>query len=107
MERTMKAAVCYEPGKPLLIEDIDIDPPQPGEVKVRLAATAICHSDIHPIRGDWNGKNPVVVGHEAVGVFEEVGEKVTPAAPGDNVFCSLLRPSARLFHSLKLLSTLT
>ena len=43
----MRAAVCYEPGKPLIIEDIDIDPPQSGEVKVRLVATAICHSDIH------------------------------------------------------------
>ena len=59
--RTMRAAVCYEPGKPLIIEDIDIDPPQSGEVKVRLVATAICHSDIHALHGDWNGKFPVVV----------------------------------------------
>ena len=103
-ERTMKAAVCYEPGKPLLIEDIVIDPPQPGEVKVRLAATAICHSDIHVIRGDWNGKFPVVVGHEAAGVVEEVGENVTLAAPGDNVVVSLLRSCGRCFYCVKGLS---
>ncbi len=43
----MKAAICYEFGKPLVIEEIEIDPPQAGEVKVRLAACAICYSDIH------------------------------------------------------------
>ena len=100
----MKAAVCYEPGKPLLIEDIVIDPPQPGEVKVRLAATAICHSDIHAIRGDWNGKFPVVVGHEAAGVVEEVGENVSLAAPGDTVVVSLLRSCGRCFYCVKGLS---
>jgi S-(hydroxymethyl)glutathione dehydrogenase / alcohol dehydrogenase len=60
----MKAAVCYEAGKPLVVEDIDLDPQQQGEVKVRLAATAICQSDVHSIRGDWPGNLPMVVGHE-------------------------------------------
>ena len=78
----MRAAVCYEPGEPLVMEDIDIDPPQSGEVKVRLVATAICHSDIHALHGDWNGKFPVVVGHEAAGIVEEVGENVSLTAPG-------------------------
>ncbi len=49
----MKAAVCYEFGKPLVIEDIEIDPPQAGAVKVRLAACAICYSDIHYMEGAW------------------------------------------------------
>ena len=49
-EIVMKAAICYEFGKSLVIEEVDIDPPQKGEVKVRLSATAICHSDIHFIR---------------------------------------------------------
>ena len=48
----MKAAVCYEFGKPLVIEEVNIDPPKVGEVKVKIAATAICHSDIHFIRGE-------------------------------------------------------
>ncbi|MBC8427712.1 alcohol dehydrogenase catalytic domain-containing protein, partial [bacterium] len=52
----MKAAVCYEFGKPLVIEDIDVDPPQTSEVKVRIAAAAICHSDVHLIRGEWGGR---------------------------------------------------
>src|SRR5260370_16555359 len=98
MERTMKAAVCYEPGKALLIEDIDIDRPQPGEVRVRLAATAICHSDIHAIRGDWNGKVPVVVCHAAAAVVEEVGKNVTLAAPVENVVVSLLLSCGPSFY---------
>ena len=51
----MKAAVCYEFGQPLVIDDVDLDSPEPGEVKVRLAATAICHSDIHLINGEIGG----------------------------------------------------
>ena len=47
----MKAAVCYEVGKPLVVEEVTLEPPQEGEVKVRVKATAICHSDIHCIRG--------------------------------------------------------
>ena len=73
----MKAAVCYEYGKPLVIEELEIDPPQWGEVKVRLVATAICHSDVHLIRGDWiseTSRLPVVAGHESAGIVDEVGE---------------------------------
>ena len=49
----MKAAVCYAYGAPLSVKDLAIDPPARGEVRVRLAATAICHSDIHAMRGEW------------------------------------------------------
>ena len=94
----MKAAVCYEFGKPLVVEDIEIDPPQKGEVKVRLAATAICHSDIHLIRGEWGGKTPVVAGHEAAGMVEEIGDNVTITQPGDRVVVSLLRSCGRCFY---------
>lgn len=87
----MKAAVCYSFGEPLVVEDVEIDPPQAGEVKVRLAATAICHSDVHLIRGDWGGKLPVVAGHESAGVVVEVGANVTGPQPGDTVVISLLR----------------
>ena len=59
----MKAAVCYAFGQPLVIEEIEIDPPQIGEVIVRMAAAAICHSDIHIIRVDWGGEVPIVVVH--------------------------------------------
>lgn len=94
----MKAAVCYEFGKPLVIEEVDVDPPQKGEVKVRLTATAICHSDIHIIKGDWGGALPVVAGHEASGIVEEVGENVTLVKPGDAVVVSLLRSCGRCHY---------
>ncbi len=94
----MKAAVCYEFGKPLVIDEIDMDPPQKGEVKVRLIATAICHSDIHFIKGDWGGRVPVVAGHEASGIVEEVGENVTLAKAGDAVVVSLLRSCGRCLY---------
>jgi S-(hydroxymethyl)glutathione dehydrogenase/alcohol dehydrogenase len=97
-EGTMRAAVCYTFGQPLVVEEIDIDPPQAGEVKVRLAATAICHSDVHLLRGEWGGRTPVVAGHEAAGIVQEVGENVTLAQPGDRVVVSLLRSCGRCFY---------
>ena len=96
----MKAAVCYEYGKPLVIEELELDPPQRGEVQVRLAATAICHSDVHLIRGEWATDAsglPVVVGHECSGIVEEIGEGVTIVKPGDHVVMSLLRSCGRCF----------
>jgi len=90
-EETMKAAVCYEFKKPLVVEEIDIDKPHKGEVKVRLAATAVCHSDIHFIAGDMPQPPPYVPGHESAGYIDEVGEGVTNLKKGDPVVVSLLR----------------
>ncbi len=86
----MKAAVCYELGKPLVVEDIKIDPPKKGEVKVKMAATAICHSDIHFFRGELPGQPPFVGGHESAGYVDEVGEGVTGFKKGDPVVLSLI-----------------
>jgi NDMA-dependent alcohol dehydrogenase len=97
-ESAVKAAVCYEFGKPLVIDEIEIDPPRDGEVKVRLAATAVCHSDVHHIRGDWGGPTPTVTGHESAGIVEEVGEGVTFTRPGDHVVVSLMRSCGRCFY---------
>ncbi len=94
----MKAAVCYEFGAPLVVETVELDPPQRDEVKVRMAAVAICHSDIHLFRGEWGGSLPVIAGHEAAGVIEEVGEGVTSVQPGDHVVVSLLRSCGRCFY---------
>ncbi len=94
----MKAAVCYAFDQPLVVEEVEIDPPRSGEVKVRLAATAICHSDVHLIRGDWGGDLPVVAGHESAGVVEEVGPNVTLTKAGDHVVMSLLRSCGRCFY---------
>ncbi len=91
----MKAAVCYEFGKPLVVEEVDIDPPKRGEVKVRMAATAVCHSDIHVIRGELGTAVPIVAGHESAGYVEELGEGVTSVKPGDPVVVSLVASCGR------------
>ena len=91
----MKAAVCWEAGKPLVVEDVVLDPPKTGEVRVRIGAVAICHSDVHLVRGDWTGWSstppPVVAGHEAAGVVDGRRPGVTRVRPGDRVVVSLLR----------------
>lgn len=91
----MKAAICYEFGKPLVVEEVTIDPPQAGEVQIKLAATAICHSDIHLLRGEWAGAVPVIAGHESSGTVEAVGAGVSTVQPGDRVVVSLLRSCGR------------
>jgi S-(hydroxymethyl)glutathione dehydrogenase/alcohol dehydrogenase len=86
----MKAAVCNAFKKPLVIEDVVLDSPGKGEIKVRFAATAICHSDIHLINGDFSPDLPLVAGHESAGYVLEVGEGVTAVSPGDAVVVSTL-----------------
>ncbi len=97
----MKAAVCYKFDAPLIIEEVEIDPPQYGEVKIRLAATAICHSDIHHLKGDWGGTVPFIAGHEAAGVVETIGSGVSLTKAGDHVVVSLLRSCGRCFYCMK------
>lgn len=87
----MKAAVAYEYGKPLVVEELTMESPHKGEVKVKLAATAVCHSDIHFMSGDLPGPLPFVPGHESAGYIDEVGEGVTHVKKGDPVVVSLLR----------------
>jgi S-(hydroxymethyl)glutathione dehydrogenase/alcohol dehydrogenase len=87
----MKAAVCREFGKAPAIEEIELAEPRTGEVEVRVAACAICHSDLMFMNGDWGGELPAVAGHEAAGVVERVGEGVERTAPGDHVVVTLLR----------------
>jgi S-(hydroxymethyl)glutathione dehydrogenase/alcohol dehydrogenase len=83
----MKAAVCYEYNAPLVIEEVELDPalPKKGQVKVRIAATAICHSDIGEIKGELFFSVPFVPGHESAGYISEVGEGVTTVKKGDPV----------------------
>jgi len=93
----LKAAVCYEFGKPLVIEDIDIRPPGKGEVKVRLATTAVCHSDIHAFRGELPMELPAIGGHESAGYIDELGEGVTRVKAGDPVVASTLTSCGKCF----------
>ena len=87
----MKAAVCREFGKPLVIEELSLAKPGPGELRVKIVATAICHSDISFADGAWGGPLPAVFGHESAGIVEEVGAGVTLVKPGDHVVVTLIR----------------
>ena len=81
----MKAAVMRALKAPLEIEDIEIGDPKPHEVRVRTAATGICHSDLHVMEGSIPIPPPLVLGHEPAGVVEQVGSEVRHVAPGDHV----------------------
>src|SRR5437762_2091733 len=82
----MRAAVCWEPKRPLAIEDVELAAPQAGECLVRLVATGVCHTDAYTMSGrDPSGLFPTVLGHEGGGVVEEVGAGVTSLRPGDHV----------------------
>ena len=97
----MKAAVCYEFGKPLVIEEVDLESPQANEVRVKISACAICHSDIHYMDGAWGGKLPAIYGHEAAGVVAEIGPGVSLTKPGDPVVVTLIRSCGRCFFCSK------
>jgi S-(hydroxymethyl)glutathione dehydrogenase / alcohol dehydrogenase len=96
----MKAAVAYQPGKPLVIEEVTLDAPQRGEVKVKIAATAICHSDIHALKGDLGPVFPVIGGHESAGYIEAVGEGVSSVKPGESVVVSLVANCGQCYYCL-------
>jgi S-(hydroxymethyl)glutathione dehydrogenase/alcohol dehydrogenase len=85
------AAVCHAYGEPLSVEEVELDPPQRDEVRVSVRACAVCHSDIAALNGAWGGDVPVVLGHEAAGIVEEVGPGADGVAPGDRVVVSLVR----------------
>ena len=87
----IKAAVCHEFGKPLVVQDIHIRPPEGGEVEVNLAAVAICHSDISYASGAWGGSLPAVYGHEAAGRVSAIGDGVNGLQVGDSVIVTLIR----------------
>jgi S-(hydroxymethyl)glutathione dehydrogenase/alcohol dehydrogenase len=80
-----KAAVLWEINTPWVVEEIELDPPGPGEVLVKLAASGLCHSDEHLVTGDLPFALPIIGGHEGAGVVQEVGAGVSWLAPGDHV----------------------
>ena len=81
----IKAAVLHNVGGPFSIDDVDIQPPQKGEVRVRLKAAGLCHSDWHFVEGKLERPFPVILGHEGAGVIEELGEGVTTLKKGQRV----------------------
>ena len=85
----MKAAILHEPKQPMTIEEVEVRKPGRQEVLVRTVAAGLCHSDLHFIDGTYPSPLPVVLGHEAAGIVEQVGEDVTGLKPGDHVISCL------------------
>ena len=79
------AAVLRQAKEPLRLETVEVLPPGPSEVTVRLMAAGVCHSDLHVMKGDLAMKTPIILGHEGAGIVEEIGSGVTSVKPGDHV----------------------
>ena len=86
----MKAAVLYDYNTPLVIEDLELDSPKQGEVLVNTGAAGICRSDLHFMKGQARTILPVVLGHEASGIVQAVGEGVATVKPGDHIILSFV-----------------
>ncbi|KAK5683376.1 formate dehydrogenase (NAD+) [Elasticomyces elasticus] len=83
---TCKAAVAWEAGKDLTIEDVEVGPPRAHEVRIQIYYTGVCHTDAYTLSGkDPEGAFPIVLGHEGAGIVESIGEGVTSCKVGDNV----------------------
>ncbi|NXV74674.1 ADH1 dehydrogenase, partial [Atlantisia rogersi] len=81
-----RAAVAWAVGKPLSVEEVEVAPPKAGEVRVKIVATGICHTEKHVLEGSFpNVHFPVIPGHEGAGIVESIGEGVTSLKPGDKV----------------------
>ena len=81
----VRAAVLSAAGESLRLVDLELPEPGPGQVRVKIAATGVCHSDLSLARGTLRATMPVVLGHESAGTVVSVGEGVTTCAPGDRV----------------------
>ena len=92
MTEPVRAAVLREIGGPLSVEEIALPDPGPGQVRVRLAATGVCHSDLSLARGTLKAPVPVVLGHEGAGHVVSVGPDVSSVAPGDPVVLNWTPP---------------
>jgi S-(hydroxymethyl)glutathione dehydrogenase/alcohol dehydrogenase len=96
----MRGVVFTSPVQPVQVTDVDLAPPGPGEVRVKIAAAGVCHSDLHVRRGEWTVPVPLVMGHEGSGVVTETGPGVTNLAEGDHVVLSWVAPCGRCRYCL-------
>jgi S-(hydroxymethyl)glutathione dehydrogenase / alcohol dehydrogenase len=97
----VRAAVLSAPGESLRLAELDLPEPGPGQVRVRIAATGVCHSDLSLARGTLRQAMPVVLGHESAGTVVSVGEGVTSAAPGDRVVLCWAPPDGTCWYCLQ------
>ena len=96
----MKAVVFRGTDAPITVTDVHLASPRSGEVKVKVAAAGVCHSDLHVTRGEWLMPLPLVLGHEGSGTVVEVGPDVTGLAEGDHVVLSWVAPCGACRHCL-------
>ena len=79
-----RAAVAWENGKPLVVETVEVNPPSTGEVRIKMVAAGVCHSDLTYFNGGYaNAVFPCIIGHEGAGIVESIGEGVTSVKPGN------------------------
>lgn len=95
MSRQVQGVVARGAGQPVTVETVVVPDPGPGEVVVRLAACGVCHTDLHYREGGITDSFPFLLGHEAAGTVEVVGEGVTTVAPGDYVVIAWRAPCGR------------
>src|SRR5215207_6510845 len=94
----MRASLFEEMGAGLVVvDDIDVEDPHAGEVRVRVSHCGVCHSDLHFVHGDLPTPFPVILGHEAAGVVETVGAGVEGLAVGDKVILTLQPQCGRCY----------
>ena len=92
MTGSVRAAVLERVGEPIVVRDLELHAPRAGEVRVRMLASGVCHSDLHVRDGEWDRPTPIVMGHEGAGVVEAVGPGVTSPRVGQLVALSWLIP---------------
>ena len=90
MSRNARAVICRELNRPVVVEEISVEPPRRGEVTVRLAACGVCHSDLSATNGTLAMQLPLILGHEAAGEVVELGPEVTGLKEGDHVVSSFI-----------------
>ena len=85
------SAVLFEPHKPVIIEELELQDPKENEVLVKLVGAGICHSDYHYVDGHIKpGNLPLVLGHEGSGIIEKIGSSVKSVSPGDKIIFSMV-----------------
>ncbi|CAG7607261.1 alcohol dehydrogenase catalytic domain-containing protein [Leucobacter soli] len=97
----MKAVVFRDPETRVSVAEVELAAPRAGEVRVKIAAAGVCHSDLHVKRGEWDAPAPMVMGHEGSGVVVELGEGVTSLAVGDHVVLSWVPPCGECRYCLQ------
>lgn len=101
-ERAMMKAIVFKNAESeVSVAEVDLAAPKAGEVRVKIAAAGVCHSDLHVKRGEWDAPAPMVMGHEGSGVVVELGEGVTSLAVGDHVVLSWVPPCGECRYCLQ------